>query len=583
MIAVALGLSLGVGALVAASGEQSVRRGVGVAAATAAAAIVALPALWTGGVVPDGSSRDGAVPADVVALAAHLDEGPAASRVLELPGQGVMRHDGSTGLQAVLRRPHVGRHLRPTGSAASTDLLRALDDRVQRGTLAPEALAPVARLLGAGDVVVRVDESPAAAELLRSAPGLGPVEQFGTLLTAPVTDPVDVVRTSESTDVVLLSGSGDGIVDAAAAGLLRGDELIRYSDSVTDDPDFVRDQLVDRRRLVVTDSNRVRAERWTGLDGVHGYTEAPEGGVLAPDPFDQRLAARSDRIETRTAAEPGPVTVQATSYGPGDRYRPDQRPSLAVDGDEATAWIVPAERAVDERLLLSADVPVEPDAVRILQRPGSDGTAIAEVELRYDGEDAQVVTLTPASLTSPGQPVEVGGRRFRTLTITVRSLTGLPTPGVDVGLAEVDVSGLRTAGWVRMPTDLLDAAGYRTTRYPLSLVQTRLRAGPDVQDEEASLQRIVELPTSRTYRAPDGRAPQEATSVTGAGTTSSPSTPGPSPCASSRRAPARSASRAATPTGWPSPAGCTGSRPHRAPPPASTSTSWCGRASPTPP
>ena len=505
VIAVALGLSLGVGALVAASGEQSVRRGVGAAAAIAVVAVVALPALWEGGIVPDGASREGTIDADTRALAAHLDDGGSDSRVLELPGQAGVRHDGSTDLQAVLERPHASRHPRPTGSAAGTDLLRALDDRVQQGTLAPEALAPLARLLGAGDVVVRAGGSPGAAELLRAAPGFGPVREFGDLLTAPVSDPVDIVRTSASTDVVLLSGSGDGIVDAAAAGLLEGDELIRYSSSVTDDPEFIRDQLVDRRRLIITDSNRVRAQRWTGLAGVLGFTEAPDGGLLAPDPFDQRLGFRSDRVEARTVAEPGPVTVQATSYGPDDRYRPDQRPALAVDGDESTAWLVPAERAVGEELRLTADVPVEPNAVRILQRPGSDGTAIDEVVLHFDGDEREVVALTEASRTAPGQRIEIGERRVRTLGVVVRTLTGEPAEGVDVGLAEVDVSGLRAGGWVRMPTDLLDAAGYRTTRYPLSLVQTRLRSVDGAADEEPALQRIVDLPTSRTYRL-TGRA-----------------------------------------------------------------------------
>lgn len=504
-IAVALGVSLGVGALIAASGEQSVRRGAGVAAAIAIMAVVALPALWAGEVVPAGASRDRAVHADTVALAAHLDEGPSASRVLELPGHPDVRHDGSTALQAVLRRPHVGRHPRPTGSEAGTDLLRALDDRVQQGTLAPEALAPLARLLGAGDVVVRSGESPAAAALLEAAPGFGPVERFGDLSTASVSDPVDVVRTSSGADVVLLSGSGDGIVDAAAAGLLQGDELIRYSASVTEDPEFVREQLVDRRRLVVTDTARVRAERWTGLSDVVGFTESPDGGVLSHDPFDQRLGFRPDRTAARSVAEPGPVSVRATSYGPADRYRPDQRPSHAVDGDPATAWIVPSERAVGEQLQLVADVPVEPGAVRILQRPGRDGTAIAEVVLRADGEDDEVVTLTGASLTAPGQRIDIGQRPLRTLAIEIRTLTGPPADGVDVGLAEVEVSGLRSAGWVRMPTDLLDAAGYRSSRYPLSLVQTRLRAGDGERDEEAALQRIVELPASRTYQL-SGRA-----------------------------------------------------------------------------
>lgn len=500
VIVAALGLSLGIGALVAASGEQSVRRGALVAAAIAVVATAALPALWAGGVVPAGASRDRVVPVQTEALAARLDAGGDTTRVLELPGHTGARHDGSSDLQSVLERPHAGRNSRPSGAAASTDLLRALDDRVQRGTLAPEALAPLARLLGAGDVVVRTDESPTAGDLLATAPGFARVERFGDLLTAPVADPVDVVRTTAGSTVVLLSGSGDGIVDAAAAGLLRGDELIRYSSSVTDDADFARTQLVDQRRLVVTDTNRVRAERWTGLRDVLGYTEAPEGGSLSDDPFDQRLDVQGDRDGTRSVLDPGPVTVRATSYGPADRYRPDQRPSLAADGDTATAWVVPTARAVGEQLELTAGVPVEPDDLRIVQQPAGDGTAIGEVVLRFDDEDEQVVTLTEASHAAPGQQIEITGRRFRTLSVEVRALTGPGADGSDVGIAEIDLAGLRAGGWVRMPTDLLEAAGFRSTRYPLALVQTRLRTGDDAVDEERTLQRIVELPTTRTYR-----------------------------------------------------------------------------------
>ena len=170
-IVVALALALGVGALVAAAAEQSVRRGTAGAVGVAVAAVVTLPALWSGGLVPASAARDRVLPADTAALARHLDRSDDTTRVLELPGHDNLRADGSSTLQAVLTRPHAIRQGRPAGSAASTDLLRALDDRVQRGTLAPEALAPLARLLGVGDVVVRAGEAPDAAAAPR--PGAG--------------------------------------------------------------------------------------------------------------------------------------------------------------------------------------------------------------------------------------------------------------------------------------------------------------------------------------------------------------------------------------------------------------------------
>ena len=51
--------------------------------------------------------------------------------------------------------------------------------------------------------------------------------------SCPVDDPIGVVRAKD--DVVLVAGSGDGLVDAAAAGLIDGHELIRYTGSLGDD------------------------------------------------------------------------------------------------------------------------------------------------------------------------------------------------------------------------------------------------------------------------------------------------------------------------------------------------------------
>lgn len=498
-IVVALGFALGIGALVAAASEEGVRRGIAAAAVIAVAAVAGLPVLWTGALVPASATRDRVVEADTAALAEHLDRPGDSSRVLELPGVDDAR-SGSSALDAVLDRPHAIRRGRPAGSAASTDLLRALDGRVQRGTLPPAALAPVARLLGVGDVVFRSDDDAGAADLLASAPGFGPGERFGDLFTAPVEDPVALVHAHAGTTVVLLSGSGDGIVDAAAAGLLQGDELVRYSSTVTDEADFTRTQLVGDRRLVVTDTNRRRAQRWTGVTEVDGYTEAPEAGLLDEDEFDQRLAVQDDREGTQTVLDAEALTVRATSYGPADRYRPDHRPALAADGDRDSAWLLPAERIVGEELRLIADEPREPGSLRILQHTAADGTAIDEVVLRFDEDDAEVVPLGAASRIAPGQRVELGSRRFRTLSVEVRSLTDAGGAGALVGIAEVDVPGLRAEGWVRMPSDLLDAAGFRSSRYPLALVQTRLRTGDATADEESSIRRIVDLPAARGYR-----------------------------------------------------------------------------------
>jgi arabinofuranan 3-O-arabinosyltransferase len=494
VVVVALGAALAVGSAVGAASEQDRRRGIGATAAVALIAVVAATPLWTGDLVPGEPGRDALVAADLVALAAALDDRDTGSRVLEVPAADVAPGAPSVGLDALLRRPHAARRAVPAGSAASTDLLRAIDDQVQRGVLAPEALAPLARLLGAGDVVVHAGAAPGAAALLEHAPGLTGTQRFGAATTAVVPEPLPAAHAHTGARVVLLSGSAAGIVDAAAAGLLDGDDLIRYSSSLTDDPDFAREHLVGDRFLVVTDTNRARAQRWTGVRDQDGFTETVDGATLTADPYDRRLSVQPNRPGTRSVLETGDVSVQATAYGPADRYRPDVRPALAADGDPSTAWMVPADLAPGQVLRISALDAVQTESVRLRQAPGG---GIREVRLRVDDDAPRTVALDHRSLADPGQPVAVE-RPFRTLAIEILTLDD--DADGDVGIAEVAMPGLPIEEVVRMPSDLLDAAGFRSTRYPLALVQTRLRDAAAGTAEEAVLHRVATLPATRTYQ-----------------------------------------------------------------------------------
>ena len=83
------------------------------------------------------------------------------SRILELPGINFAAYDWGNTVEPILPglvdRPTSGAGGPPAGGAGTTDLLGALDRRLQHDTLDPTALAPVARLLGIGDIVVRGD------------------------------------------------------------------------------------------------------------------------------------------------------------------------------------------------------------------------------------------------------------------------------------------------------------------------------------------------------------------------------------------------------------------------------------------
>ena len=72
----------------------------------------------------------------------------------------------------------------------------------------------------------------------------------------------------------------------------------------------------------------------------------------------------------------------------------------------------------------------------------------------------------------------------------------------EVGFSEVDVDGIHGDEVLRMPTDLLGAAGSASVDHPLTLSMERQRIDPAEsvrEDEELALARKWSLPTTRTF------------------------------------------------------------------------------------
>ena len=187
--------------------------------------------------------------------------------------------------------------------------------------------------VGVGEPAVNVPDIPMVDEQSVSDPRVGtpipPVE------LVPVDDAVPVVRAKD--DVVVVVGSGDGLVDAAAAGLVDGHELIRYTGSAGDD---MAGLVEGAREIIVTDSNRARAHHWRGSQDVVGMTEDDDPDspdVLRVDPADERLpvfgpdadAAADGRRAGGPGARPGDGLRRAVRLPPrgprrdGRRRRPD--------------------------------------------------------------------------------------------------------------------------------------------------------------------------------------------------------------------------------------------------------------------
>ena len=147
---------------------------------------------------------------------------------------------------------------------------------------------------------------------------------------------------------MVLSGSGDGIIDAAAAGVLDGTEAVLYDASIDADTPASEIPVTEPFRYVITDSNRDRGHHWRSSQDVVGFTESAddESDVLRFESGDQRLPmfADTDADRQTVSVQDGPVSAEASSYGERFAYLPEHRPVMAIDGDPATAWLV-ADRA----------------------------------------------------------------------------------------------------------------------------------------------------------------------------------------------------------------------------------------------
>ncbi len=537
-----LGLALGAGALVTAAGSIRWRARHALAPLVVVLALANLPAAFTGGYVDPALERDQDVPEAWTQAAAALDAGSSEYRVLQLPGSefGAFRwgYTVDPPVPGLTDKPLVTRDLLPLGSPAAMDLLYALDNRVQAGTFEPQSLARVARFLGVDTVWVANDLAfdrfrtprPEPFSQLFSLPptDLGQPQTYGTPkvnvpdismldeqqlsqsgIGAPlapvelvsVEQPVAIVRAAATT--VVLAGSGDGVVDAAAAGLLQGDEAVLYAGDLQGlGLRLNSDALPDGALLIVTDSNRDRAMQWRGSQDVLGMTErgGPDPDVTRTDTADHRLdaIASTDERDQTIAVLEGDLQVSASSYGELFAYRPEDRPAMAVDGDPNTAWRV-ADRAnpVGESIELSST----DGALSLLQdqRPDSN-RSITRVRVQPAGGGSVIVDLDERSLVAPGQPVAVPSGV--PVTITIDAVADRPE-GTDSGFSAVGFAELGpvAAEYTRLPQRPLDDID--DTR-PVAIVMTRDRVRPTNRwraDPDSSLRREFSLPVARAFDA----------------------------------------------------------------------------------
>jgi arabinofuranan 3-O-arabinosyltransferase len=551
---VVLGLALLLGAGIAAIARSV--RWLGLLTLVVAAALIAanLPPLWEGTLVASNLDRPSALPKYITEAAGYLNAQNHDTRVLELPGEdfayyrwGVTSDPVWPGL---MTRSYLLRGTQPQGEASSVNLLQALDESIQDGVFVPSTLAPIARLFSAGDLLFESDvqwerfnnarPQPFWLQLLGSA-GLSAPVTFGKpvqykTIEYPLTDetqlaiptgastppPVAVfavphartiIRTESSKAPLVVDGDGQGLVNAAAAGLLDDNPTIFYSAGAAKksaSPSSLKSQLARGAILVLTDTNDKQLSTWGTLDDDYGYVESAHEKPLASNPSEVALPVFAGAgTNTQTVSEVSQVaSVRATAYGNPITNTPENRPYQAIDGNVDTAWTEGAfSSATDQSLQVALTHPVTTNHITLLQpQKGSFNRHVTKVTLTFDGKKRETISLTHASRVAPGEVVTFPTTTFRRLSVTIDATSSGIRKTYDgqsaVGFSEVEIPGIpASTETLRLPTDLLRAAGTASASHQLDIILNRERAQvtPPRSDPELTLNRQFTLPTARTF------------------------------------------------------------------------------------
>ncbi len=508
------------------------------------------PSIFNGDTIANNFTQPASLPAYQMAAIAHLNATHPGTRVLAMPGNDFASYRWGdtvdTPQSAFLNRDFVTREQQIMGSIATADTLYALDAPLQDGTANFNALAPMARLMGAGDVMVEYDQrdehfaspQPQLLELeLRHTPaGLTDPVSFGTprpneptvsMLNeqdlagpanppwpAPIVDytvpkPRPLVRGESNRGALVMEGDATGLNNLAGLGLLNTDSALYYAGTLAPDPTRLRG-LADRgAHLVVTDTNRKEAFRWDTLTANAGYTEAPSDNPAKTDQSDSpvELFPRTGVSSKTVASYVGAVNVTASSYGNSVSYTPEDQAYSAIDGNFDTAWITGTFLPDPSGQWWQAQFghPVTADHITLVQPQRGDRSRwVSAVTLTFDGKHPERVALTSASHATTGQTLTFPKRTFHTLRITLDGTTNsdvTPLNASAVGFSEVEIPGQTVRQVIQMPSQMLSSLGPASTANRLTVVMTRQRTSqyPPRDDPESTISRSFSLPSTRTF------------------------------------------------------------------------------------
>ncbi|MEI6630874.1 MAG: alpha-(1-_3)-arabinofuranosyltransferase family protein, partial [Actinomycetota bacterium] len=416
--------------------------------------------------------------------------------------------------------------------------MNSFESRLQDGWYEPQSLKPFANLISASHVIQRNDleheryrtprpdalvpviESTPPGDLLFRGPqqkNMSSVplidsqtyahersQNYPSVVAWNIADSRPLLDAQPAGSTVVLSGDGEGLVDALNANLIEPRRPIIYADTIH------QRELGDISRTssiqILTDTNRRAARRWYSVGSNTGKTDGAKTEALRKDPSDNRLMpfiADHDldvSPDSQTVSElVGDIaSVRATNYGNPVTFTPEDRPENAVDGDPRTAWRTAVfQSSRNEALEITLRRKVTTDRITLeLPTTGVTARKITKFSITLDGSASPIL-----SSFGKGNSVTVtfASQSFTRVLIRVLSDSyGARTsfsaaPGV--GIAEVKIGGVSSTEYFRLPVT-------RVSDAPSTFLLTRRRidqATPNRFDPETNISRIFSTTTPTAF------------------------------------------------------------------------------------
>lgn len=561
IIIMSLGLLLGAG--IDAYRSRAPRRVLPVFLAILLSAVVALTPLFNGTALAKNLGSNQTLPSYVTEAANDLNRANTSSGVLGLPGLdfGYYRWGAfvDSAWPGLLHRPFVTSQITLQGQPASVNLVRALDSPVQDLIAQPQTIAPIARLLGTGDVLFQFDtqyerfSGPEPWYLWRLAKqtyeSLTLKKVYGPAIKDQVPDgpfinesnlalPADfkwppalaiygvtgvrgLVRVESTSSPAIVGGDGEGLVNMAALGMLPESRAIFYDGSLSNSQ---FDQLTTQTSpvLYLTDTNQRRLNSYGVLHSSPGYVQVANEKPLVNNPSQQTLLAFPNTVRgAQTVAVLGNIrSIQASSYGNPIANNPEVQAYYAMDGSTDTAWQTAAfGKALGQFIQINLGRSVSFGRIHLTQPQSSTiNRWITQVRVWIDGHDIGLFKLGAATRTRAGGDIRFPRVRGSVIRISVEKTTHDQDPlggQSGIGFAEIRIPNVEPATHtLLLPTSLLSRAGNAALTSELHIVLTRARVAttPPRLDPELNLDRIFELPAGRTFQISGSGSIQPASS-----------------------------------------------------------------------